>query len=311
MFYTLVQSQRRTKPLPKSAFVRLFGTRRYDFLYGFHPVYNALIAGKRDHLKTLLYKKVNSKKPLSDQDQSEHSRMETLEKIISLAKQKHVKLKEVEISVLRKLSNNGIHQGVILEASPLKLEYLHMLPRVASNGSWPVWIALDQVTDPVNFGSIIRTATFFKVNGIVCGSHYSSPPSAAASKVSVGALEWAPLFCTRNMDSFLSHSKTNGWRVIGACCNASSNGASSSNINVNLVQCRTLKLDSPTVIVLGSEGTGLQPSVCQTCDILFTLESSREENNFLLSDSTVPIPLDSLNVNVASGAILYHFLGKF
>ena len=76
-------------------------------------------------------------------------------------------------------------------------------------------LALDEVSDPQNFGALLRSSQFFGCEEIIVCEKNSAPLSAAVSKASSGALELLSdrLYSVNNMMQFLDQSKLNGWQV--------------------------------------------------------------------------------------------------
>ncbi|KAJ3049299.1 Ribose methyltransferase, partial [Rhizophlyctis rosea] len=81
--------------------------------------------------------------------------------------------------------------------------------------------ALDQIADPQNLGSILRTAHFFDIDGIVMTERESAPLSPTTSKSSAGALEHlSNIYTTPHLPKFLSQSSQNGWTIFGTDLNS-------------------------------------------------------------------------------------------
>ncbi|CAI5984795.1 unnamed protein product [Closterium sp. NIES-64] len=118
----------------------------------------------------------------------------------------------------------------------------------------PVWVALDEVTDPQNLGAILRSAHFLGAAGVVVCAKNSAPLSAVVSKASAGALEIMQVHECSNMMRFLARSAANGWLVVGAAADPSAIPIS-----------RLSSGGSPTLLVLGSEGAGLRTNVKRAC----------------------------------------------
>lgn len=74
-------------------------------------------------------------------------------------------------------------------------------------------LALDEVWDPQNFGALIRTSHFLKVDKVVVCAKNSAPPSPVVSKASAGALEVTTIYSVQNMMRFIDESVQNGWQV--------------------------------------------------------------------------------------------------
>ncbi|KAJ3066658.1 Ribose methyltransferase, partial [Podochytrium sp. JEL0797] len=175
--------------------------------------------------------------------------------------------------------------GLALEVAPLRLDALRCLSplqgadyaavvsdkeslplrftpkRDPRRLAFPVWLALDQLNDPMNMGAIIRTASFLAIDGILTTSNATVPLSPAVSKASAGALEsYTNLYMTKNLPTFLQDSKANGWSILGTDI--------SNNSKSRVVSCWDKDpIDSPVILVMGSEGEGLRKAVSKQCDL--------------------------------------------
>lgn len=176
-----------------------------------------------------------------------------------------------------------VHQGVMLCCSRREFAPLDG----AADGE--LWIALDEVQDPRNFGAVLRSARFFGVRVVSCAKN-SAPLSPVASKASAGALEEMEVFEAKNMPKFLAKSKENGFHVVGA-------SLTSGRFDTTLWPLQEFERRGPTVLVLGNEGTGLRTNVLQQCDDLVRVEGAAADSG-----------VDSLNVAVTASVILYHLL---
>eukprot|EP01088_Endostelium_zonatum_P017486 TRINITY_DN5184_c0_g1_i1.p1 TRINITY_DN5184_c0_g1~~TRINITY_DN5184_c0_g1_i1.p1 ORF type:complete len:303 (-),score=48.10 TRINITY_DN5184_c0_g1_i1:55-876(-) len=199
------------------------------------------------------------------------------------------------------------HQGVILSCSPIILPLItHLSPIQSSHNTTkpPLFLALDEIHDPHNFGAIIRSAAFFGANGIIIASKNQASPTPAVSKASTGALEtFTNLFKVKNLSQFLYHSNNiGGWRVIGA---------SSSPVKRTkpIIECKKLELSEPTILVLGNEGKGLSSGVEDVCSTFVSInKQTRSQDNTSLShqiEEDETFGIDSLNVSTATSVLLY------
>ena len=144
-------------------------------------------------------------------------------------------------------------------------------------------MALDQVQDPQNLGSICRTAECAGAAGVVIPERRAAEVTPAVCKASAGAVEHLRVARVRNIADFLADARDAGcW-----CYGASAGG-------------RAVAYDAPdyrgggVVLVLGSEGHGLRPRVAAACDELIALP--------------VLGAIESLGVSAAAAAILYEIL---
>jgi 23S rRNA (guanosine2251-2'-O)-methyltransferase len=177
-----------------------------------------------------------------------------------------------------RLSQGAQHQGAIAFAPPLELaDWADILRRPNL-----LAIALDQVQDPQNFGAVVRSAVATGEAAVLWGEHASAPLGAATFRASAGAIEHATLCRVPALKDALRLAQENGARVIGLAARAEK-------------LLSDLELTGPTVIVLGSEGSGLQPAVRRCCTELAAIVRPRV--------------LDSLNASVAAAIALYE-VGK-
>eukprot|EP00172_Hildenbrandia_rubra_P002575 Plantae.Rhodophyta-Hildenbrandia_rubra.ctg35234.p1 GENE.Plantae.Rhodophyta-Hildenbrandia_rubra.ctg35234~~Plantae.Rhodophyta-Hildenbrandia_rubra.ctg35234.p1 ORF type:complete len:650 (+),score=116.22 Plantae.Rhodophyta-Hildenbrandia_rubra.ctg35234:149-2098(+) len=152
----------------------------------------------------------------------------------------------------------------------------------------PCWLALDEVSDPQNLGALLRSAHFLGVTGIFLSHKNCSRLSPVVSKASAGAMEMMEVHSVGSMPRFLRHAAERGWRVIATA------------VEDDALPCHKLELSRPTVIVLGSEGSGLRTLVRQSCtDVVEIVRASENDDG-----------IDSLNVSVAGGIVLHQLLGQ-
>ncbi|OZJ04267.1 hypothetical protein BZG36_02472 [Bifiguratus adelaidae] len=198
------------------------------------------------------------------------------------------------------MSGNRPHQGVVLEASPLKTVELSHLSFVDSEGRYtlegigesrqstkPLWLAMDQIQDPHNLGSILRTSYFLGIDGVIVSSKNSAPLSPTVSKVSAGAMELMPVYSAKNLVNFLSASKEAGWSIIGA------SALSSPSKGIIHVDKEHHPIPFPTharILVVGNEGKGLRTHIHRLCTSIASIQGN-------------PI-INSLNVGVATAILL-------
>ncbi|KAI8646066.1 Alpha/beta knot methyltransferase [Parasitella parasitica] len=291
----------------------------WDHIYGVSSVLSALKARKRQTMDTVYIQETEETKTTQKKDST------LISQILDLAKTANVAVIAVDKGRLNNLTDNKLHQGVVLKASPRNpieigaLSHIvdhgyDALPRVNKRGSqqdrekqqkeslsikfktsnlrMPFWIALDQVQDPQNLGSIMRTAYFFGVDGVLLCSKNSAPLSPTVSKVSSGAIEMMEIYSTPNLVKFLKESHANGWEIIGAAA-----GGGETNQPMNLSQFREA-CQKPVVLVLGNEGTGLRTNVQNECTSFVSIPSAID------SDTAFNGSVDSLNVGVAAGVLL-------
>jgi 23S rRNA (guanosine2251-2'-O)-methyltransferase len=175
---------------------------------------------------------------------------------------------------LDRRAQGGRHQGVVALAPDLELTALADLAVEAGS----VFLALDEITDPQNFGAAIRSAVAFGANAILWPEHSAAPLSPATFRASAGAIEHAVLCRVTSLSGALAELAARGALVVGLDAGAD-------------VELRSLDLSAPTVLVIGSEGKGLRRGVRRGCAHVARLPMNG--------------PIASLNASVAAAIALY------
>jgi 23S rRNA (guanosine2251-2'-O)-methyltransferase len=170
------------------------------------------------------------------------------------------------------------HQGICAQVGG----YPYVSSEELLAGEQPLIVALDQVQDPQNLGSICRTCECVGASGVVIPERRAAEVTPAVCKASAGAVEHLRVARVRNVTDFLLQARQAGCWSYGA----SAEGA-------------TMSYEQPdyrggVVLVLGSEGRGLRPRVASACDALVSLP--------LLGR------IESLGVSAAASALLYEIL---
>lgn len=230
-----------------------------------------------------------------------------------LAKKMNVPIAYVDKGVLNALCGNRPHQGYVLRCGKIEFEQKSQIPRPEETESPSLWLCLDEVVDPQNFGALLRSAHFLGggestgVGIMVCAKN-SAPPTPVVSAASAGALELCQVYSTSNLPRTLNAAKENGWRVLGAAASAPSGmidettGEEAACQDLNEIDVDNSK---PTILVLGSEGHGLRNLVSRACTGFVRVPGCGALNN---NDDGSQAGVDSLNVSVTGGIMLWHFL---
>ncbi|XP_068642488.1 uncharacterized protein [Aristolochia californica] len=272
-------------------------------IYGVGPVLAALTAGRREFYALYAQEGLD----VSGNNRRKKDKR-GIEKVLKIADKIGLTIKDISKHDLNMIVDNRPHQGLILDSSPLEMVSIRELDPVSEKEEkTPLWVALDEVTDPQNLGAIVRSAYFFGAAGIVLCAKNSAPLSGVVSKASAGALELVELRSCKNMMQFLTSSNENGWRVLGG------------SVSPRAISLNDVKTGVPTILVLGSEGSGLRPLVERSCTQLIRIPGSLPiEAPALQADDQVQtgreylsfLAVESLNVSVATGVLLYHLVGN-
>ena len=189
-----------------------------------------------------------------------------------------VRVRSASAEELERRCGSTAHQGICAEAGG----YPYCSAEELLAGENPLVVALDQVQDPQNLGSICRTAECAGAAGVVIPERRAAEITPAVCKASAGAVEHLRVARVRNIADFLTEARGAGCWSYGASAEA------------------TVSYDAPdysgggVVLVLGSEGHGLRPRVAAACDELIALP--------------VLGAVESLGVSAATAAVLYEIL---
>ena len=236
-------------------------------VYGVMPVMEALRAGRRSLEHVAI---------------SDSIRHERLHELLELARSKRVPIRRVPRTELDRTAGGATHQGVIARVSAASYDnaddLIEDLARKVGTPDPPLALALDGLEDPRNFGAVLRTAECAGVHGVVTTARRAVGLTETVAKASAGALEYVHVARVTNLSRLIEQLKERYIWVVGAA------GDSSRDYT-------EWDWKLPTTLVLGGEGAGLHRLVRERCDELVRIP--------LLGH------LESLNVSVAGGIILY------
>ncbi|MCL6471275.1 MAG: 23S rRNA (guanosine(2251)-2'-O)-methyltransferase RlmB [Firmicutes bacterium] len=204
-----------------------------------------------------------------------------LSKIEALANKQGVSIERVDRQHLDELSRSRSHQGVIALVEPYKYLSLAEFLKGIDMAKKPVILLLDGVTDPQNFGAIIRSADAAGIAGIIVTKRRVAPVTATVHKASAGATAYVKIAQVSNLAYTIDDLKEEGFWVIGA---------SEKAVQVYF----KADLNMPIAIVLGSEGKGLSRLIAEKCDLLVAIPMKGH--------------VSSLNVSVAGALLMYEAL---
>lgn len=177
-------------------------------------------------------------------------------------------------AVLDALTEGTVHQGVVAWGPELELkDFAELLARPSLLG-----MVLDGISDPQNFGAVVRSAVGIAQAAVIWGEHASAPLSLATFRASAGAIEHAELCRVPSLGAALLEATAAGVQVLGLDPQAER-------------ALREHDLRSPTLLVLGSEGEGMSRSVRRSLTGTVRLAQSGR--------------IGSLNASVAAAIALY------
>ncbi len=204
-------------------------------------------------------------------------RMISLPDIMEACKKAGVPVQKVPHEKLDKFGAN--HQGVAAFKAMVDYQQLdELVPHLYEQGKTPLLLILDRITDVGNFGAISRSAEVLGADVIIFPARESAQLNADAVKRSSGALLRVPLCREKDLTSAVRYLQQSGIMVIAADEKAKTS-------------IQEIDFKKPVAIILGSEGEGIAPELLRKVDeIVFIPQAGK---------------MDSLNVSVAAGIMLY------
>ena len=174
------------------------------------------------------------------------------------------------------------HQGIAALVAPRGYaDFDELMGTPSRKNEMPLFLLLDGVEDPRNFGAVLRVADAGGVHGVVIQAYRSASLSPEAVKASAGASEHIPIAMVPNIKNAMRDMKESGITIVGAEADA------------DLSPWET-DLTIPLALVIGSEGGGMRKTVREQCDLLVRLPMRGKVN--------------SLNVSVATGIIIFEVM---
>lgn len=235
---------------------------KQHYLYGMHPVTEAVRQGRK-------FEKILFKKGLEG---------EQFRALLSEVEQRGIPYQFVPGEKLNYLVK-GSHQGVI--AYMAQLDYVEMeimVENALASKPNPVFLMLDGVSDVRNFGAIARSAECAGIDGLILPAKGGAAINADAIKTSAGALLRIPACKVTNLRIPVFYLKEAGFQIVAATEKGDGD-------------IYGVDFTKPTAIVMGSEGTGINPGLLSLCDCRARIPMMGE--------------IGSLNVSVAAAVVMY------
>ena len=234
-----------------------------------------VIYGVKPVMETILHGRIRVEKIILAKRKDSHD----IQKILKLAAQEQISVSYNSKNYLTNLAGNKSHQGIICVCSDYAYTGVdEIIANCHESMKYGLVLILDGIEDPQNLGSIIRTAYCFGVNGIIIPENRSASVTPAVIKVSAGAAQHIPIARVVNISRAIDYLKEKGFWIYGADVSSDQN-----------FSFRDYK--GQVGLVIGSEGRGIRSLVKKKCDFLVSITMSGQ--------------IDSLNVSVATGIILY------
>jgi len=202
--------------------------------------------------------------------------------IVAEAKQLGVIVQFADKRKLDTMAGEVAHQGVIAQVAPYRYyEVDELLAAAKAKNETPFLLLLDEIEDPHNLGSILRTAECTGVHGVIIPKRRAVGLTATVAKTSAGAAEYVPVARVTNLAQTIESLKEQGVWVAGT------------DVAAEQDVYRT-KFDMPLALVIGNEGKGMGRLIREKCDFLVKLPMNGK--------------LNSLNASVAAGVLMYEVL---
>ncbi|MED3881042.1 23S rRNA (guanosine(2251)-2'-O)-methyltransferase RlmB [Priestia megaterium] len=239
----------------------------HEFIIGRNPVLEALKSG-RDINKLWI---------------AEGSQGGSMGQITQLAKRNGVLVQFVPKKKIEQMVD-GIHQGVAAQVAAYQYAELDDLFNLAEKrNESPFFLLLDELEDPHNLGSIMRTADAIGAHGIIIPKRRSVGLTATVAKASTGAIEHIPVARVTNLSRTIDELKDRGVWIVGTDAKESDD-------------YRNLDGGMPLTLVIGSEGKGMSRLIREKCDFLVQLPMVGH--------------VTSLNASVAASLLMYEVYRK-
>lgn len=239
-----------------------------NLVFGKNPVFEIIRAGRRQVEEIFVTSAV------------EKSRQH--ENLWQAIRSHRVKVSVVKDVDLNRFAETPHHQGIVAQVSPYP--YVSWPEILSHFQEKSLVLFLDSLQDPQNFGTLCRSALAFGVQAVVLPKDRAALVTPSVCKASAGAVEHLRVVKVTNLVTSMLELKEKGFWIYGA---ALSDGA---------VAFDKAEPAQKSVLVLGSEGSGLRTLVAKTCDVLIKIP--------MVSD------FDSLNVAQAGTLCLYEFARK-
>ncbi len=220
------------------------GRKNTEILFGFHSVYEALKAEKRQFDTVFISRSRSGKRG---------------DKLVSLAAAAGIKVVVTDAGHLEELTQSDAHQGIAARTSVFPVQKgSDIVPWIRSRQGPFLALVLDQIEDPQNLGALIRTALCTGVDCIMIPKDRSALPTPGVSRASAGAMEHAQIFIVTNTAATLRTLKENQAWTAGLDA-----GGDTPLFGADLTGCLAL--------VAGGEHKGIRPGVRKECDFLVSI----------------------------------------
>ncbi|MER1989686.1 MAG: 23S rRNA (guanosine(2251)-2'-O)-methyltransferase RlmB [Solibacillus isronensis] len=259
---TFKTHEKKQQEKPQSAQEELSG----EMIAGKNPVLEALRAGREINKLWI----------------AEGVKKTGVQELMDLAKEQGVLVQFVPKQKVDKLAEN--HQGIVASVAAYDYAELDDLFNAAkAKNEDPFFLILDELEDPHNLGSIMRTADAIGAHGIIIPKRRAVGLTAVVAKASTGAIEHVPVVRVTNLAQTVDELKDRGVWIAGTDAKGSAD-------------YRKMDATLPLALIIGSEGKGMSRLLKDKCDFLYHLPMVGH--------------VTSLNASVAAALLMYEVYRK-
>lgn len=200
------------------------------------------------------------------------------QQVRKLAKKRQLIVQQVPKSKLDELSDGGNHQGVLLSLAAFEYAQLDdLFAKAVQLNEDPFFLILDEIEDPHNLGSILRTADAAGVHGVIIPKRRAVQLTATVAKTSTGAIEHVPVVRVGNLVNLVDDLKKRGLWIFGT--------------DMAGQDYRQWDATGAVALVIGNEGKGISPLLKKKMDGMLTIPMVGH--------------VQSLNASVATSLLVY------
>jgi 23S rRNA (guanosine2251-2'-O)-methyltransferase len=222
-------------------------------IYGVNPILEAI----RSHPERIRYVGV------AREETARHQRL------MGEAKRAGVAVRNLALDQIDRLAGRGVHNGVVAEVSETAYaDFEEIVEKEETN----FVLIVDSITDPQNFGAILRVADGFGVDLVVIPQHDSVGLTPVAVKASAGASEWVQVAQVTNLSRAIETLKKGGYWIYAAAENGERPDA--------------IDFTGKVALVVGNEGKGIRRNVLDHCDRTVTIPMSGHIESFNVATAT-------------------------
>jgi 23S rRNA (guanosine2251-2'-O)-methyltransferase len=222
-------------------------------IYGVNPILEAI----RSHPERIRYVGV------AREETARHQRL------MGEAKRAGVAVRNLALDQIDRLAGRGVHNGVVAEVSETAYaDFEEIVEKEETN----FVLIVDSITDPQNFGAILRVADGFGVDLVVIPQHDSVGLTPVAVKASAGASEWVQVAQVTNLSRAIETLKKAGYWIYAAAENGERPDA--------------IDFTGKVALVVGNEGKGIRRNVLDHCDRTVTIPMSGHVESFNVATAT-------------------------